>query len=162
MRVSIEYASHMPVLIKALNLTTGPILELGIGLFSTPLLHWLCYPEKRELVSYESAEGWYNYFKRYNSDFHKVILIDNWDHLPMDRRWDVVFIDHNNDRRALDSVLFAETAKYVILHDTEPKEEKTYHYVDVYSKFKYRYDFKDASPYTTVLSNLIDLSDFKI
>ena len=48
--------SHLPVLIKMVLMTDGPILELGTGFFSTPVLHWLCAEKKRKLVSYDSSE----------------------------------------------------------------------------------------------------------
>ena len=65
MRINITWGSHLPILIKLVGETTGDILELGIGLYSTPFLHWSCFPNKRKLVSYESAEGYIKLLKPY-------------------------------------------------------------------------------------------------
>jgi len=49
--------SHIPVLIKILNISEGPVLELGTGLNSTPVIHWICNGQnQRHIESYESNE----------------------------------------------------------------------------------------------------------
>jgi hypothetical protein len=165
MIASIRYASHLPVLIKVISITDGPVLELGIGMFSTPYLHWACYSKKRELVSYENEQGYIARFKSYENDYHKLIFTDNWDNIKIDRPWDMAFIDHEsrpNSRRSIEARRLANFAKYVVLHDTEPSYDKEYKYSEIYPLFKYRYDFKDALPNTSVLSNFVDLTNFKI
>ena len=52
--ISVQYGTFLPALIKVINLTKGPVLELGMGLFSNPYLHFACYEERRRLVSLES------------------------------------------------------------------------------------------------------------
>jgi hypothetical protein len=51
-----------------------------------------------------------------------------------------------------------DIADFVIVHDTQPEDNKFYHFDHVFRKFKYRFDYKKASPNTTVLSNFHDLS----
>src|SRR3990167_10171681 len=120
MKVSIRYGSHLQVLTKLVQMTDGPILELGIGLYSTPYLHYACLPAKRSLTSYESDPGWMRYFRDFNrSDFHKVHLIEDWDKLEINQLWDIAFVDHSPDpRRSVEAKRLANHAKYIILHDT--------------------------------------------
>ena len=50
----------MGVVSRFLEETEGPVLELGMGLYSTPLLDLLCHEEKRELVSYDDDKEWFS------------------------------------------------------------------------------------------------------
>jgi hypothetical protein len=163
MKISIRFSSHIPVLMKLVKETNGPILELGIGPSSTPYLYWTCFPNKRKLVSYENSEGYIRYFKDTKSDFHELNLISDWDKLDTGGTWDIVFVDHSPDeRRYIEARRFAQTARYVVLHDSNPENDGLYKYSEIYPLFKYRFDYKDAHPNTTVLSNFVDLSNFTI
>ena len=68
----------MPVIVRVVEATTGPILELGMGLYSTPLLDLMCHEEKRSLISYDDDKEWFNENKEWESDYHKVNFIENW------------------------------------------------------------------------------------
>lgn len=163
MKISIKYGSHLPVLTKIVEITDGPILELGIGLYSTPFLHYACLPTKRKLISYESDPGWIRYFRDCRADFHEVNQIEDWDKLDVSGRWDIAFIDHHpGHRRAIEAGRLAKLAKYVILHDSEPQNDKNVQYSTIYPLFKYRFDYTDCLPHTTVVSNFVDLSRFNI
>lgn len=140
-------------------MTDGPILELGTGLFSTPFLHWACHDSKRELVSYDHNEHYVNLFKRFNADFHKVLFIEDWDKIKIDRLWDIALVDHDEDRRYKETERLANHVKYLVVHDTEPKTYKANKYSEIFPLFKYRHDYTETKPYTTVLSNFVDLSN---
>lgn len=162
MKMSARYGSHLPVLISIVNATSGPILELGTGLFSTPYLHFACLPTKRRLVSYDSDEGWIHNFKDFRSDFHEVIFIDDWDKLDTNGQWDIVLVDHGPDeRRQVEAKRFAGNAKYIILHDSNPEYDYLYKYSEVYPLYRNRFDYNSLHPNTTVLSNQSDLSGLK-
>ena len=163
MEISLKYGSHLPILTKVVNLTNGPILELGMGLYSTPFLHFTCYSTKRKLVSFERDPEWFRNFDDCASDFHEINLIKSWDKLPVDNYYDVAFIDQSPGRhRPLTAVKLANFAKYIILHDTEPEFDKYYGYSRIYHLFKYRFDYQETFPHTSIVSNFIDLSNFKI
>lgn|SRR3989344_1801803 len=163
-KYSPDWGSHFPVLIKILEVSDGTVLELGTGVFSTPLLHTLCQVRNRQLVSYESDP----YYVERHSDFitplHQINLVTNWDDVKIeDTLWDVAFIDHKPERRRkIEVERLANTAKYIILHDSETRNDKLYKYSETYSLFKYRFDYTACYPHTTVLSNLIDLSKLAI
>ena len=57
--------SHLPILLRAMKATTGPVLELGAGIYSTPILHALCQIEGRKLVTYESDPEFFEWAAHY-------------------------------------------------------------------------------------------------
>lgn len=159
-RYNPAWSSHLPVLIKVLGLSKGSVLEFGIGMFSTPVLHWLCLDSDRELVSYENNLEYFNQNKRFITDNHKINFVEDWDRINIENiHWGVVFIDHNPmERRKIDIKRLANKADYIIIHDSQWKEDCYYHYKEIYPLFKYRYDYTKQKPFTTVLSNFKDLS----
>ena len=58
-----KYGTHMAALITAVANTTGAVLEMGCGDFSTPLLHAICSAEKRFLLSAEDNKQWTVFWK---------------------------------------------------------------------------------------------------
>ena len=159
----VRYSSHLPVLIKIIISTTGNVLELGAGIFSTPVLHWLCSPNKRKLVSYDNDPKYFNWIKQFEDKFHTVIFTDDWDTINIEQPWEVAFLDHKpRERRKEDIKKLANLAKYIIIHDSCGRTDKYYHYSEIYPLFKYLYTYKIQRPHTTVLSNFIDLKDFSV
>lgn len=160
MKLHYSYTTHMPVLMKLVNMTEGPILELGGGMFSTPLLHWMCREKKRKLVSYDSSEQYFGFMKRFENDYHKVHLVKDWAGIGLDEDWSVVFIDQSGGAsRARSARELANNADYVLLHDTDEAHDYYYQYSKIYKHYKYRWDTKGIYPRSTVLSNFKDLSD---
>ena len=163
MKIQREWGTHLPVLIKLTSITNGSILELGGGVYSTPFLHWVCFPSKRKLVSYDSDPGYFQQVLQYVDTFHDVTFVNDWDSINIELPWDIVLVDHVTERRATEAKRVANFAKYVVLHDSDPsRNNRVYKYDEVYPLFKYRFDYKDTSPNTTVLSNFVNLTDFKI
>ena len=157
------WGTHLPVLMRAMALTDGPVLELGAGLYSTPYLHWACFPSKRKLVSYDNDPKYFSYTNSYAEDFHEVILVSNWDDIDIEKPWDVVLVDHGPAERRIEEIRkLAPYAKYIIVHDTQRREEKYYRYDLIRPLFKYVHICTEVSPETTVFSNLVDLTDFHL
>lgn len=152
------YGSHMPVISRIMDATTGPVLELGMGLYSTPLLDLMCHESKRPLVSYDNDPDWFTENKEWESDYHKVNLIKNYDEANIENtHWSVALVDHKPPLRRLTELKrLATKADYIILHDTEPECDKFFKYSKIYPLFKYRYDYKKCRPNTTILSNSKD------
>ncbi len=162
MKVSIRYGSHLPVLTKLVETTDGPILELGIGIYSTPYLHYACLPTKRSLSSYESEPNWIRYFRDCRSDFHSLNLVENWDDLEIDKFWDIALIDVDNlpsPARKNMAAKLRNNAKYIVLHDSDPENDSHYHYSEIYPLFKHRFDYTLIKPNTTVVSNFVSLEN---
>ena len=70
-----SYASHIPILTKIIDLSEGPILELGMG-FSTMIIDMMCRLTKRPIVSYENDRAWYEKSLKYANDFHKILFTE--------------------------------------------------------------------------------------
>ena len=53
-----NYATHLPLLIKSIEATDKPILELGMGI-STMIIHMMCKTSGRKIVDYPNDFGFY-------------------------------------------------------------------------------------------------------
>ena len=160
-RFSLRYASHLSVTMQAVLKTEGSVLELGAGHFSTPVLHWMCAQKKRELVSYDNQERFLHWSHVYECEWHHLYYLEDWDGAEIDRAWDVVLVDHSpSERRITEIVRLANLAKYIVIHDSNAHYNREYHYDTIYKLFKQQLNFDAVVPSTTVLTNLVDLTDF--
>ncbi len=175
-------ASHLPILTKIMDLSKeGPVLELGMGYYSTAYLYWKCIEQRRELISFESDKKW---FKKLFSDKHSSLIMENpinpevvdmgaecnkfsafrvvdWDKLELgDIHWSVALIDHRPAlQRHKDAIKLKNNADFIVLHDTEESIDRFYAYRRVWKHFKYVYHYeKVGKPRTSVVSNFVDLS----
>lgn len=147
----------MPMLIRALEMTEGTVVEVGGGVFSTPLLHWLCKLQKRRLITYENEKQFYDFSREFQSETHSIRLINDWDEMDFKSKRGVVFIDHHPEsRRGPDAIRFKDSAQIVVMHDSERPEK--YGYDPVWPQFKYVHHYKDCKPWTSVVSNFIDVT----
>lgn len=163
MNVSGNYGTHLAALIKAAEKTNGDILELGMGLFSTPYLHYKCILTGRKLVSYENFESYAQFFIEYGypNDNHEINIIDDYANAKIDKPWDLVLIDQTPDSsRIIEAKRLANLAKYIVIHDSNDKNERIYHYSEIYPLFKYKTVWDKDKNHATVLSNFVDLTDF--
>jgi hypothetical protein len=158
--------SHLPILMKIMSMTDGPVLELGMGLFSTPFLHWACYDAKRKLTSYENKQHFYELFDFYDRredvndySYHEINLVENWDDVVFSGQYSIALIDHNPGPRRKDEIRrLANSVDYMIVHDANGRHDKYYKFTEIYPLFKYRKDIT-VYPQTTILSNFKDLSE---
>jgi len=158
MKWTLHWGSHIPVLIKVIENSEDDVLELGMGVYSTPLLHWMCTPSGRRVVSYENHANYFSLFQNGLNQFHETYLVDNLDDIDISQEWGVAFIDSEPmEQRARLAQRLLYNCRFVILHDTQDREEKFYGYKRIYPLFKYRYNYTQFKPNTTVLSNLDNL-----
>lgn len=162
----VKFGSHLPVLIKTLSLSDGPVLELGMGMNSSLVMHWMCAAKKRMLVSYENDRDFFKWpleASRFEWELHRVISIDDWDKADIEKPWGLALIDHvPSERRRVDIERLAKYAKYIVVHDTEGRNNHVFHYDQIYPLFKWKYDYNDFMPKTSVLSNFVDLTNFTV
>ena len=152
--------SHLPVLLRAMKATNGPVLELGAGLYSTPVLHTLCQIEGRKLVTYEGDPDFFEWATNYQTSFHDVIKVDNWEDIDLASvNWSVAFVDHAPDSRRWEEILRLTHAEYVVAHDSDRGWRNKYSYHKVYPLFKYQKQYREARPNTVILSNTHPLED---
>lgn len=157
---SFNYGTHLPALLKVMSLTDGDVLELGTGVFSTPLLHYLCMLNGRNLVSYDNDAKWDKWVGYYRAPFHKILYVDNWDDADIERPWDVALVDHSPSiRRKEDIRRLANHAKYIVVHDTTKTYYHTYKYHEIWDLFQYRKVWDGDQRRADVFSNFVDLKD---
>jgi hypothetical protein len=130
--------------------TTGPIAELGVGGFSTPILHGLCELAKRPLVSYENDPDFYEWAKYYGTDWHDVIYVQDWEHVNLSDPWSVAFVDHAPKSTRSGVAAKVVHAEYVVAHDSEDRQ---YRYAEILPLFKWVKNYTLLHPHTLILSN---------
>lgn len=170
---SSEYGSHfIPLTYAALN-SSGPILEMGTGHYSTPLLHVICMTQNRQLLSVDTSKEWLKNFDNLKNSLHNFLYLpvyeddwsvnpkpELWDSIKDNTKWGVVFIDHRpGERRKIDIQRFKDSAEFIVVHDTQ---QASYGYEEVLNSFKFRLDYKRFETWTTIVSDLksLNLYDF--
>lgn len=131
-------ASHQRALIAAIIRTTGPILELGVGWYSTPLLHELATGLQRRLWTFDNNEHWLKQFKSLENKWHKLELVGWWKEIiePLsrgfppghsDKRFGVCFVDQGQPiEREYAIRALKDRVDIFVMHDTE--EGRAYGY----------------------------------
>ncbi len=152
-RLNPDWGSHIPVLIRAFLQTEGDVLELGMGINSTPLLHAMSADRNRYLLSLDNDPIFIEGFKKYKTSNHGIQLIKNWNEV-VPNFWGLVFVDNKPEASRKELIkTFANWAKLIVIHDSEPDKNDLYHYDEIYPLFKYRHDYVKEKVQTTVLSN---------
>jgi len=149
------WASHLPALFSCLLATSGAVLEVGAGDWSTPLLRKFCEVAGREFISLEEDQAW---AVKCGSMYCSAATLDRYlgglgglNTNP----WSIVFLDHNGHRRAADALLFVDSAEYVVIHD--------YPSPDIFKaldekRWKHQIVDKRARPWTLVLTQSDELA----
>ncbi len=153
------YLSHTTLLSAAFNITTGPVLEVGMGLSSTLLLHGLCGSSNRSLCSIEADPVWYHALRReYTRRWHTIKKVDNFIDLDeYNEDWGLAFVDHGVIEERRHSIEALKNVPIVVVHDT--CHPILYGYNEAFKHFIYQYDLKLFGPHTSALSNQMDVAD---
>lgn len=157
-----DWDSHRPMLIWALQkLTTGTVIELGVGHGSTPVLDRICREQKRNFEPYESNLNWaMNMLEQYSIP---VVAVMDYDEVIV-FKCAILFVDNApGERRRVDVERWANKAQIIIVHDTEPGAEYVYGLANIIKKFKYRCTLKNklGLPETTAVSNSYDFRQWR-
>lgn len=150
------FATHMPVLLACLRHTAGPVLELGSGWFSTPLV--AAFATDRLVRTVETNHEWYDRISRVctyqpiTRHRHQIVFVPDYNDAPMDdHQWSVVLLDHEPPpRRGVDALRLRDRCQLMIGHDSEHPD---YGYGPAFDTFKYRYTLSSVFPWTTVVSD---------
>ena len=145
-----DYGTHLPPLLKCVLMTDGPVLELGCGEWSTPVLHALCLVSRRLFVSTETREDW---AKQIGDSIGEKILCPPDLSALAKYHWSVVLIDHDPvASRVPDALRLAEFADFILIHDCQYPG-----IVDelaaVLDRWKYHFCYDSLWPPTMILSN---------
>lgn len=141
------YGTHSEAIAYCVTRTRGPVVELGSGWYSTPLLHGLCEGLGRELITVDDDRVWLENFRPWATETHSLVL-DERCAVPIEGA-SVVFVDHDSPiRTRADSVLEAKEAgtEIVICHDTwkrhgNPSFVFTGGFQEALNAFTYRRDW---------------------
>lgn len=158
-----NWDNHRFLLWPALEATTGEVIEMGMGQGSTPFLHQYCKDANRKLFSYESSLEWAMKFQDNITEGHHVMHVHDWDAVSLRHPFpDVVLIDHApGERRYIDVQRFANTAKIIVIHDSEPAA--TGYMMDrIWGLFRFRKDYTSPGAWATAVSNFVDVSKFEL
>jgi len=153
-----EYSTHNLVLIRIVEISTGPVLEVGAGLFSTPLLHWLCKLHNRRLYTLENNDDFFYWARQFRSPGHSIVQVTKVADFKVKKHWGVVFVDHDmvDSLRSDDAISFKDSADYVVFHDSD---ERVYGFKKVKPYFKHVYEWTGCRPQTAILSNFKELDN---
>jgi len=157
-----NYGTHQAPLMTVIANTQGPVLELGCGDFSTPLLHALCAPSKRFLMSAETNKSWMRFFVDLSREWHLFRWVEtpkDWDTVGDNIHWSVVFVDHEPVLRRIEDIKrLRNKADIFVVHDLHLSGP--YNYEPYLSTFTYRYDYNRYWVATAVVSDTVDVKKF--
>lgn len=161
MKFATQWCSHMPVLIRLIEKTTGPVFELGSGIYSTPFLHWACFETQRPLVTFEGRPEWAKMLDSFGArpgrrfDYHTWVDAQDWDAVDLSGPCSVALVDHDVAHRRYKEVLRLSHAEFVIAHDAGDHAKEN-GYDKIGDAFKYQFVYTRSYPRTAILSNYHD------
>lgn len=157
------WGTHMPVLASVVAIAPpGPILEIGVGRCSSPLLVHMCKAMGRELIGLDSEQSWLDEISLIG--YQNLVHMPDWNKLPewlkamgdFCKKWPIVFVDHGpGDSRLPVTKMVRPYARQLVCHDTfNPGYLVGFDaYLDT---FKYRYDFTWMPSSTSVVSDEVE------
>ena len=156
------FGTHITPLMAAVLATKGNVVEMGMGDYSTPLLHEIikhqrCLNSKRKLFSFESDAKWLDNFTDLRNDWHTLESVADWNKLVLPKQISVLFIDHAPaNRRIIDIEKYKDIAQIIVVHDTD--KPNYYGYEPTLSEFKSCFVYERYRKSTTIVSNFINVS----
>lgn len=130
-------ATHMRLLFACLEATKGPVLEFGVGTWSTSLTSAFAMGD-RFVRSVESNKSWFDLvcplctrsdglWRKEHGGTHEILHVKSYDDVVIDDHdWEIVFLDQEPpDRRGVDALRLRDGCRLMILHDSWQVEYKT-------------------------------------
>lgn len=110
-------ATHIPLLLRALLHTTGTVLELGAGSYSSPLIGEVCKLQGRDYWCVEESEAYAEIARPWTANLIIGAYHTTEDRLPTEPLG-LLFLDHAPDTRRLsDYNRLREQTTVTVLHD---------------------------------------------
>lgn len=152
-------STHIPILAGIVSQTTGPVVEFGVGHYSTPMLHCMC--KNRMLLSVENNKEWHDWFRgQWEDGDHDFALYENQnlsdgffcDSKHANVLWDVAFVDclPEKDRKRVIEKIKGQ-ARFIVVHDSEPNAS-IYEWGNTFNYFKHELYWNFYGNGTTVVS----------
>jgi hypothetical protein len=135
--------SHIPLLASVVAIARpGPVLELGVGDSSTPLLREMCRAMGREHFRLDTSPEW----------------CERYDAIPLSiglpifaHEWAVVFVDTSPPPNRLELVRLARS-EFIVVHDTDNQSGDLTELVECLQTFPHCFTYDAFRPWTTVVS----------
>lgn len=160
-------ATHNGLLAMAINKFQGPVLELGVGHYSTPMIHFMCMD--RWVVSMDTDPGWLGFFEQhFRTANHQFVCTNGtppsnswWMIQEMVRKsWGVVFVDHAPAEDRVKCIrMLRGTAGCFVVHDAEPVS-KCYEWGDIFDTFKYKRYYDRYGNGTMIVSDMKEVGEY--
>lgn len=156
------WGSHRKLLWNALEATkhlNKLVVEFGCGDNSTPFIKRYCQDENLRFWSYESDQEW---AERLGSHY-----VEDWDGLNMDFEMSVCLIDMAPGGYRKKALKRLTNCEIIVIHDSETPgwNSSDYQVRPLFKNFKFVKDDipkEKGSPWTTALSNTIDVAQWKL
>lgn len=162
-----NYATHAPYLFKILDIlkdNNNPILELGCGDSSTPILRHFCQKHNIKLITAENNLNWLNKVKNSfpENKNHEYVAVADWSQfisLSSQMKYSLIFVDQSPWEARKESIeKLRNCCDFMILHDCDYYIK--YNVINSYSDFAINWkefypqnDGYPAGPPTLILSN---------
>ncbi len=154
------WGSHIPLLASVVaTARPGPVLEIGVGRSSSPLLVEMCRATGRGLVGLDSEQAWLDEIA--DIGYPKLVHMPDWSKLPdwldatqWSHTWSVIFVDHGpGDARLPVLKMLRGLAEFIVCHDTR-NEPYLPGFDAELDSYRYRFDYVKMTPSTTVVSDV--------
>ena len=145
------YSTHLPALARAVHKLGGPVLELGAGWYSTPMIRALC----DDVTTLENYGNWVSELSGVCGN-SKIIQTQDFyrDTLPyLKKPWQIVFVDCDTAEQRVWAVSQLSNTVCIVGHDTENS-----YWAPCLAQFKYVKHWKFQTPHTSYMSNVLDVS----
>jgi len=153
--------SHQRCLVAAAMRTEGLIVELGVGWYSTPILHEIATVHKRKFVTFDNNAHWLKQFLRLENEWHSLKLLGWWGDMSLEEHYGLVFVDQGQPiEREYSIRRMMDRTDVFVMHDTE--EGFAYGYERTLPMFKYVYTDKSQIAWTSIASNTVDVRSWII
>jgi hypothetical protein len=151
------WGTNVPLLAAALaTADPGPVLELGTGHFSTPLLIEMCSALGREYWALETNTAWADKHSDLLRPTARILMVEeNWVKWPVPNlptRFALAFIDNQPDStRLMNLRRMRGLASRIVVHDTcNPYFQGVDEELDT---FKFRFNYTHMASVTSVVSD---------
>ena len=155
-----QYATHQRALARtalkaAIEFPELPIVEFGVGYYSTPILREIAAALNVRIISYSSSDVWAQRFtaERQNEELH-IINPDEWPKLSIPE-CSMLFVD--NEQSVINRFKHIERLqayyKFLVFHDADIVPKRGLKLTNVPKHLQLEL-FKDQVPHTAVWSML--------
>lgn len=153
------WGTHIPLLASVIaTAKRGPVLEIGVGRCSSPLVVEMCRAMDRDLVGIDADQNWLDEIATLG--YPELHCMPDWSALESflgaGRKWAVIFIDHGPGEArlpVLQTVHKHADVESIVCHDTFNPGYLVGFDAEL-DTFRYRYDYLLMPSCTSVVSDV--------